>query len=147
MATKNQKKAAVGIAAGLAAAAAAGYYFYGSKNAKKHRSAAIRWASDMKKDVIRQARGLKNMTAEEYASVVENVAATYRDAKNIDREDVARAAQELISNWDKVKKELRTAANKGEAKAKTVGKRAGHKVKKVVKEASKKTKSRVRKSR
>lgn len=136
MATKNQKRAAVGIAAGLAAAAAAGYYFYGSKNAKKHRGAAVKWANDLKKDVLRQARGLKNLTAEEYAALVEKVAATYRDAKNIDREDLARAAQELISNWDKVKKELRTAANKGKAKAKTAGKRAGTKAKRAVKKAT-----------
>lgn len=147
MATKNQKRAAVGIAAGLAAAAAAGYYFYGSKNAKKHRGAAAKWANDMKKDVIRQARGLQNLTADEYAAVVEKVAATYRDAKNINREDLARAAQELISNWDKVKKELRIAGNKGKAKAKTASRRAGATVKKAVKRATKKTRSRARKSR
>lgn len=103
---KKTTKRAVG--AGLAAAAAAvaaGYYFFG-KNGKRHRGKAVKWAGEMKKEVIRQAKGMGTMTADDFGKVVETVAATYKGMKSVDLKEVGRAANELKSNWQSIKREL-----------------------------------------
>lgn len=52
----RSNKLAVEIGAGIvAASAAAGYYFYGSKGAKKHRKIAAKWATAVKKEVIKES--------------------------------------------------------------------------------------------
>lgn len=128
------------IAAG--AAAAAGYYFYGSKQAGKHRKIAAKWAGDMKKEVIREAKGLKGINSRQFAKVVDAVADTYRSVRSVKAADLKRAANELKSNWDMVQREVEKGGRKTVSRAKVVGKRAivqGKKtVKKVVKKAVKK---------
>ena len=118
------------IAAGLvaaSAAAAAGYYFYADKNAKKHRKIAAKWANDLKKDAIREAKKLEVEGAKDFAKVVDRVSKTYREVRSIDAADVKRAATELKANWDKVQRE-----------AKIVKKAVKKVVKKAVKKAAKK---------
>ncbi len=144
MAKKTTKgKIAAEIGAGLVAvgaAAAAGYYFYGSTHAKKHRKIAAKWASDMKKEVIRETTRVKNIDAKDFAKVVDAVATTYRTARSVNAADVKRAANELKSNWEMVRREMRQVGRTGAARAKVVGKRSlarGKKaVKKIVKKAS-----------
>jgi len=111
--TSSRGKLAAEIGAGLvtaAAVAAAGYYFYGSKNAKDHRKVATKWAGDMKKEVVRRAKGLKEMTEKDFTKIVNAVANTYRGVKKIDTADLKRAANELKSNWRAVKREIKRTA-------------------------------------
>lgn len=138
-------KVAIEIAAGLAAAGAAaavGYYFYGSKQAGKHRKIAAKWAGDMKKEVIREAKGLKGINSRQFAKVVDAVADTYRSAHSVKAADLRRAVNELKSNWDMVQREVEKGGRKTVSRAKVVGKKVlarGKKtVKKVVKKAVKK---------
>lgn len=134
--TKRAKKAkgsgrgvALGaLAAAAAAGAAAGYYFYASPDAKKHRKIAAAWASDMKKDVERQAKKLKNIDKAKLATVIDDAAAAYESARTVDRTELARAARELKANWRKIAGEMILTQS-----PKTTAKKS---VKKVVKKAA-----------
>src|SRR5674476_689913 len=95
----NAKKTAIEIGAGLAAAgaaaAAAGYYFYGAKGAKKNRKIAAKWATDMKKEVIKETKKLGATSPKAFANIVDRVAKTYQAARNVDTAEVKRAMKEL----------------------------------------------------
>jgi len=110
------------IAAG--AAAAAGYYFYGSPGAKKHRKIAAKWADDMKKEVVKEAKHLEKTSPKAFAAIVDRVAKTYQVARSVDAAEVRRAAKELKANWDTVKSEAKRTVRKSVSRAKkTVEKR------------------------
>lgn len=117
---KKTTGTAIKIGAGLAAVAAtavAGYYFYGSKGAKKHRKIVAKWATDMKKEVIKEAKQLKNAGPKEFSKIVDRVAKTYSIARSIDSADLKRAAKELKANWDMVKRETKKTVRKSVSQA------------------------------
>lgn len=101
-----------------AALAAAGYYFYASKNAKKNRQVAAKWAIDMKRDVVKRAKALKNVDRAAVAAIVEQSARAYKGIRGLDRGEVERAAKELKKNWQKIAAELKkgSASVRGAAK-------------------------------
>jgi len=106
-----------------AALAAAGYYFYASKNAKKNRQVAAKWAVDMKRDVVKRARALKNVDRAAVAAIVEQSARAYKGMRGLDRSEVERAAKELKKNWQKIAAELKKGSAKVKSTAKHVTKR------------------------
>ncbi|MCR4333533.1 MAG: hypothetical protein NUV60_00710 [Patescibacteria group bacterium] len=122
------RKVVMGIGTGLAAAgavAAAGYYFYGSKGAKKHRKIVMKWANDMKKEVVKEAKHLEKINPKAFSTIVDRVAETYQDVRSADVDEVKRAAKELKANWDKIQKETKHTIRKHVSRAKkTIGKRA-----------------------
>lgn len=150
---KKTSNVVKGVEAGAAlaavAGAAAGYYFYGTQNAKKHRSAASAWAKGMKADVHKQVKSLKNIDAKSVAKIVDQASKSYQSAKGASTVDVALAAKELKANWKTIKAELapskkavatvKKAVKKVEkATSKKAVKKAVQKaVKKVVKKATK----------
>jgi len=91
-----------GIAAAVAVAGAAGYYFYASTDAKKHRQAASRWATGLKKEVIKQARKLEKLDAKSVARIVDDAAEAYETVRSVKKEDLAAAVRELKANWNLV---------------------------------------------
>lgn len=97
-------KVAEGIGATLAVAAA-GYYFYGSKKAKQHRKIATTWAMQMKREVIKQSKQVQKLGPKTVATIVDGVAKTYRDVKNIDASELKQATRELKAHWEQVKQE------------------------------------------
>lgn len=140
-------KVAAGVGAGIAAAAAAagaGYYFYFSKEAKAHRKVAAKWATDLKRDVVAQAKKAKSLERDTIAAIVDKAAAAYRGAKSIDAAHLVTAAAELKDNWEEIRRELTGSAKKVRAVAAKVKKTvtsAKKAVKKVAKKAvSKKSK-------
>jgi hypothetical protein len=150
MATKKSSngKVAAEIGAGLiaaGAAAAAGYYYYGSAGAKKHRKIAAKWATDMKTEVMRDAKNFKEDSAKGFAKIVDTVASTYKGARAINAADVKRAATELKDNWDAVQREMKRTGKKSVSKTKAVVKKAAAQsrksVSKVVKKAKKAAKA------
>lgn len=129
-------KAGLGIAALAAAgaAAAAGYYFYASENAPKNRKIAAKWAADMKKDVVREAKKLKKIDKAAVMKLVNQAQAAYtKNGPKIDKEALMKAAAELKKHWDDIRDEADTTVK---AAKKTVAKTA----KKVAKKVAKKTK-------
>ncbi|MFA7302858.1 MAG: hypothetical protein WC030_03890 [Candidatus Paceibacterota bacterium] len=134
--TKNVSgKVAAGVGAGLAAvgaAAAAGYYYYASPAAKKHRKIAAKWATDMKKEAMRDAKSFKEDSEKGFAKIVDTVAKGYKGAKAINAADVQRAAMELKSNWDMIQREMKRSGKKTASKTKAVVKKAATKSKQAV---------------
>ncbi len=131
-AAKGNGKAGLGLAALAAAgaAAAAGYYFYASENAPKHRKIAAKWADGMKKDVIKEAKKLQNITKSDVAKLVDQAAKTYAASSGkIDKAALAKAAGELKKHWD----ELRTEAGGAAKTAKKAVKKAAKTAKKAAK--------------
>lgn len=111
MAKKNTKlTVGAGVIAAGAAAAAAGYYFYASKNAKQNRKVAAKWATNMKQDVIKQAKKLKDMDKKQMIGIIDTAASAYASVKNVDRKDLDRAAKELKNNWQEIVSELQGSA-------------------------------------
>lgn len=111
MAKKIQKggsKVGLGLAALAAAgaAAAAGYYFYASENAPKNRKIAAKWAADLKRDVVFEAKKLKKIDKAAVAKLVDKAAKTYAaNGPKVDKAALVRAARELKSHWDELRAE------------------------------------------
>ncbi len=119
---KNIALGALGAAA--AAGAAAGYYyFYASEDAKEHRRKAAKWAGELKRDVVRQAKKIHNIDRATLASIVDKAAATYGSVRGIDTAELARAARELKDNWRLVAQETMSGAKKKSASAKKTAKK------------------------
>ena len=106
-----------------AALAAVGYYFYASKNAKKNRQVAAKWAIDMKRDVVKRAKALKNVDRAAVAAIVEQSARAYKGIRGLDRGEGGRAAKELKKNWQKIAAELKKGGASVRGATKRVTKR------------------------
>ncbi len=133
--TKKKKSGKVGkVGSGVIAAAAlaaAGYYFYASKDAKKNRRIAARWARELKKDVVKRAKALKKIDRTAVAAIVEQSTRAYKGVRNLDRGEIERAAKELKSNWKKIAVELRRGGASVVKQAKKASKRGKAVLKKV----------------
>ncbi len=130
--TSGSSKAGLGLAALAAAgaAAAAGYYFYASENAPKNRKIAAKWAGDMKRDVVKEAKKLQKIDKAAVMKIVNQAQAAYaKNGPKIDKEALLKAASELKKHWDEIRDE-----------ATPVVKSAKKAVKKAVKKVAKKTK-------
>ena len=133
-----------GVLAAVAAASTAGYYFYGAKNAQKHRNATQKWAKGLKNDVVREAKKLKKLDEKAMDAIVDAAAKAYRGLDDVTPGDLRAAVSELKGNWESVKKELRGAAKKAGSSAKKAVKKAAPKkvasgTKKAVKKTAKKS--------
>jgi hypothetical protein len=130
-----------GIAAAAGAAAAAGYYFYASKDAAKNRRKTSKWATELKDKVVKEAKKQSKVVAkfdkQAMAVIVDKASKAYEGARNVKREDLMAAANELKQNWQIIQAELVSAAKKGGKVAKTVAKQSGSAVKKAAKTATK----------
>lgn len=139
----NKRKIAIEIGAGLAAAGAAaavGYYFYASKSAKKHRKVAAKWANNLKKDVIREARRLEKIDPKKLEQVIDTVVSSYQGLRSVNKADLKRAASELKSNLTLVAKEAKKTARANASRAKTVGTHVLARSKKTIKKIVRKVK-------
>lgn len=125
----NAGLAAGAVVAGIAAAAA-GYYFYMSKDAKKHRKIVADWAGDFKKEVVKDVKALSHVSQETVMEVIDNAVEVYKKTRNIGENELMQAANELKENWDKLQKSGKKVTKRAK---KTVAK-----VKKVVKKTTKK---------
>lgn len=140
MNTMQKAEVAAGVIGALAAAGAAGYYFYGAKDAKKHRNATQKWAKGLKNDVIREAKKLKDLDEKAVALIVDSAAKAYKGFDGVTPADLRAAVSELKSNWESVRKELRSTGRKAVSSAKKTVKKAAPKktaAKKTAKKASK----------
>src|SRR3989338_3474085 len=123
---KSGGSSAVGIGAGVLAAGAAiaaGYYFYASKDAKKHRKIVADWALDFKKEVLKEVSKIKKVGKAPMMQAIDKATKLYEVGRNINREDIAIAAKELKGNWETLLQEVRKSATTAKKEAtKTVKK-------------------------
>ena len=118
---KNEKNDGItptAVAAGVlaaGAAAAAGYYFYGAKHAKKHRADAVKWAHDLKSDVVKEAKRIQKLDETVVHGVIDRIAGAYENGKAT-AEEVRAATDELKKNWKKLRGEATSRGAKRPAK-------------------------------
>jgi hypothetical protein len=106
------------IAAGVlaaGAAAAAGYYFYGSKHATQHRKEAVKWAHDMKKEVVKEAKKFQGLGEDAMHFAVDRVAERFA-GQGVDKESLDELVRELKGNWKKVRSEVSGGGAKASSK-------------------------------
>lgn len=126
-------KVGIGAAvAGAAAAAAAGaYYFYGSKNAAKHRKQAKGWMNSAKKDVQSAIKKVnKEITKADYEKLVNQAMKKYHKLSSTSTAEVNSLARELKKEWTKIKKRAATPkkrTTKKTAKRKTTKRKTAKK--------------------
>lgn len=104
-----------GIAAGAAATGAAlagAYYLYGSENAEKHRRDLKAWANKAEREIVREARRLKQktLTDKNLNAIISGVAKQYEVTKDLDADDVREFVATMKERWQAAKK---TAVKRG----------------------------------
>ena len=137
------KKVAVGVGLGIAAAAAAGagYFFFGSKQAAKHRAKAAGWSRKLHSEVVSKAKKLKKLDEKAIRTIVDQSTRAYEKVKSIDRSDLEGAAKELKANWKHISAELARVAKNDTKVVKGAARQAVTTVKKAVAKVAKKSAS------
>ncbi|MEK9157364.1 MAG: hypothetical protein AAB448_04550 [Patescibacteria group bacterium] len=93
------------LAAAVAAVAAGTYYFKSAKG-KKHRAMLKGWAVQAKGEVLDRIEQMKEMGAEDYLKIVDDVLGKYKATKKISTQELWDLGQELKSNWKSIAKDL-----------------------------------------
>lgn len=91
----------VGLAAATMAAAAGAYYLYGSKDAAKNRRAVSTWMRRAEREIVHEAKKLKNaaFTEDNYRRVISGVAQRYQQLQNVDPADVQKFVSAVQKSW------------------------------------------------
>jgi len=111
------KKVAVGTGLlGLAVAGLAGAYFLYGKDGAKNRKKVKAWALKAKAEVLEKIEKTKEMSEENYNSIIDTVSEKYAKVKDITPEDVAVFSKDLKKHWKDIKKELMPKDGKKPAK-------------------------------
>ena len=105
----NNKKSGIGLGLAAFAAAAAGAYFLYGKATPKQKKKISGWMLRMKGEVLEGFEGLREVSEQQYENVVEKVAAKYRAAKNIDKEELAAITKELKGYWKNISRHVAKA--------------------------------------
>jgi len=127
---------AVGAAAAAALAAAGAYWFYGAKDAAKHRKSARSWMLRARAEVMEAVEGAVKSAGEidkeAYMDIVEGVLARYSKLAGVSAVEMQQVTRDMKEVWQHMQK-----AHKG-ASPKKIAKKAVKTAKKAVKKATKK---------
>lgn len=132
---KNFKNMSIGAIASVIAGA---YYLYGSQDGAAKRKQIHAWSLKMKGEVMQGLEKLKEVTEPKYREVVKTVSAKY---KNVDKGELKKVVDEMMSTWNKMKKEVQAEIAKRDVQM-----AKENMAKKKVKTAVKKTKAKVKKA-
>jgi len=110
--SKASHKVALGAGIATIAAAAAGAYFlYGTKEGAKRRKQISGWMLKMKGEVLEKMEVMEDISEVAYHDIVDAVAKSYKNIKNVEPKEVTALAEELKKHWKNIKKHL-LGANK-----------------------------------
>lgn len=104
-ATKKNIEIAGGVAAGLAALAAGAIFLYGKDGAKR-RKQVKGWMLKAKGEILEKLETLEDFSQTAYEKIVDEVAAQYKQAKNIDSSEVLQMVSELKGHYKNIQKTL-----------------------------------------
>ena len=101
--TTKQLIAGGSAAAATMAAAAATYYLYASEKAPQNRQKLAGWARKAEREIVREAKGLKQAayTDANINRIIAAVAARYKAAEDLDADDVKRFVTAVSQQWKK----------------------------------------------
>ena len=111
---------AVGAAAAAAVAAAGAYWFYGTKDASKHRKSARGWMLRARGEVLDAVEAAISKAGEidkeTYAKIVEGVLSTYQKSTNATSDEMLQVTRDMQAMWQHMQKARKFAAPKKAAK-------------------------------
>ncbi len=124
--TTKRILAGSGAAAASMAAAAATYYLYASEKAPQNRKKVATWARKAEREIVREAKGLKQKayTDANINRIIAAVASRYRVAEDLDAADVKRFVSSVTQQW---KKSGATALKRAKQKRPTAKKKSARK--------------------
>ena len=96
---------AVAVGASVVALGAAAFLLFGPEG-KKHRKDLKSWMLKMKAEVMEKMEKAKDLTAESYSNIVDQVEAKYKTLKNVDGAMLAKETAELKKNWKAMSKKM-----------------------------------------
>lgn len=118
------EKVGIGVALTAAAVAAAGTYFlYGSSNAAKNRKTVKGWMLKAKGEALEAMEKAGNMTAEEYQTLIDGIAAGYSQVKGASKADIVDFKKEMMQHWQKIAKGVGGAKKTAKKATKKVAKK------------------------
>lgn len=128
MANNNQKTAgpgagvALGAAAAAAAVAAAGaYWFYGAKDAAKHRKTARSWMLKARAEVMEGVENviekLGDIDKETYMKIVDGVVKRYAGVAGVTAAEMAQMTKDLKAAWAHMQSARKSATRPAVKKA------------------------------
>jgi cell division septation protein DedD len=109
---KNFKNMSIGAIASVIAGA---YYLYGSKEGQAKRKQIHAWSVKMRGEVLQGIEKLKEVSEPKYKEVVKAVAAKY---KQVDKGELKKVVDDMMSTWNKMKKEVASEIAKKDAQIK-----------------------------
>lgn len=135
------KKIEIGVGLTAAAVAAAGAYFlYGSKHADKNRKKVKSWMLKAKAEVLEKLEDAKEITKDEYETLIATAVASYAGLKNASKTDVGAFKKEMLEHWKEIEKSAAPIKQKVKKTVKKAAKKVSKKpAKKTTKKAAKKT--------
>jgi hypothetical protein len=116
--------AVVGAAATAAAAAAAAYWFYGAKDAARHRKAARSWMLKARAETMEAVESavakLGDIDKDTYLKIVDSVVKRYSGVAGVTSAEVAAMTKDLKAAWQ----HMNAAGKKAKGAGKKVVKKA-----------------------
>ncbi len=103
--TSTEAKVAMGV--GLTAASIAaigGYFLYGSKNAAQNRKKTKSWMLKAKGEILETLEDMKDVTQDEYNTIVDAVTDSYKRARRLSAAELAAFTKEMQQHWKKIEK-------------------------------------------
>jgi hypothetical protein len=102
----NAQKLSIGVGLTAAAVTAAGAYFlYGSKDASKNRKKVKSWSLKAKAEVLEALENAKEITQEEFHTLVDGVTDTYTKVQKLSKAEAKDFKKEMIANWEDLMKD------------------------------------------
>ena len=115
---KNNTGKIVATAVGIAALSAVGYLLMGPQG-KKNRKDLKAWMVKMQAEVAEKMEDMKEVSADKYNDIVEQVSKKYSKIKNIDAGMVEKEVARLKKEWKNMSASMKTSAKKKSTKPST----------------------------
>lgn len=94
------------LSGALVAVALAGYFFFGSKNAKKNKQKVEGWVTKARAEVLEKVKRVKKISRDKYEEIVDAISDKYAKIKEVGQEKADDLKQELKDRWTEVEKEV-----------------------------------------
>ncbi len=103
--TKINKKAVL-LGLGATAVAAAAAYFLTGERGEKNRQKIKVWVEEAKNELVRELKGLKQVSQQSYAEVVDEVIGRYKATKGATPRELSLLKKELKAHWKNITKHV-----------------------------------------
>lgn len=103
---KISKAGALAIGLGATAVAAAAAYFLTGERGEKNRKKIKAWAEEAKNELVKELKGLKQVSKDSYAEMVDEVVGRYKATKGATPRELSALKKELKAHWRNITKHV-----------------------------------------